>query len=182
MGRSKPKGPVPVPLSRKEISELKRLHSLGLGRNAIARQLGRSLRAVSVHSERLGLTYDRTATAAATEAKMQDARARRAAIVQRLYARTERLLDHLDAADDGHFKFTTSTVNGIETESLDHVPGQEEKALSGAITQYMNQAVRLEQLDGDPGVEVARSMLGSLADGLNKLAGLDGGGDDSEEG
>ncbi|AQS72348.1 helix-turn-helix domain containing protein [Streptomyces pactum] len=171
-----------MPFNDEEIEELKRLHTEGLGRNAIAREMGRSLRGVSVHAERLGLTFDRTMTAVATQAKVTDAKARRAAIVQRLYARTERLLDQLEGADDGRFKFTTSTVNGIETESLDHVPGQEEKALSGAITQYMNQAVKLEQLDGDPGVEAARSMLGSLAEGLNKLAGLDGGGDDSEEG
>ena len=62
------------------------------------------------------------------------------------------------------------------------MPGQEEKALAGAITQYLNQAVKLEQLDGDPGVEAARSMLGSLAEGLNRLAGLDTGEDDREEG
>ncbi|MYR45075.1 helix-turn-helix domain-containing protein [Streptomyces sp. SID5910] len=171
-----------MPFTDEEITELKRLHAEGLGRNAIAREMGRSLRGVSVHAERLGLTFDRTMTALATQAKVTDAKARRAAIVQRLYARTERLLDQLDDADNGGFKFTTSTVNGIETESLDHVPGQEEKALAGAITQYMNQAVKLEQLDGDPGVEAARSMLGSLAEGLTKLAGLDGGGDDSGEG
>ncbi|MEU0018037.1 helix-turn-helix domain-containing protein [Streptomyces rochei] len=177
-----PKRQAPIPFSDEEIEELRRLHAEGLGRNAIAREMGRSLRGVSVHAERLGLTFDRTMTAVATQAKVTDAKARRAAIVQRLYTRTEHLLDQLEGAERGSFPFTTSTVNGIETERLDHVPGQEEKALSGAITQYLNQAVKLEQLDGDPGVEAARSMLGTLAEGLNKLAGLDGGGDDSEEG
>jgi hypothetical protein len=176
------KGRPPIPFSDEEIEELKRLHAEGLGRNAIAREMGRSLRGVSVHAERLGLTFDRTATAVATEAKKTDAKARRAAIIDRAYARVEKLLDRLDEADEGRFKFTASTVNGIDTVSLDHVPGQEEKALSGAITQYLTQAVKLEQLDGDPGVEAARSMLGSLAEGLNKLAGLDGGEDDSGEG
>lgn len=170
------------PFEEEEFLELRRLHAEGKGRNEIATLMKRSPRTVSVYAEQLGLAFDRTATAVATEAKKVDAKARRAQIVQRLYGRTERLLDQLEGADRGGFKFTTSTVNGIETESLDHVPGQEEKALSGAITQYMNQAVRLEQLDGDPGVEAARSMLGSLAEGLNKLASLDGGGDDSEEG
>ncbi|MEU9557991.1 helix-turn-helix domain-containing protein [Streptomyces fumanus] len=165
-----------------ERAEIIRLARAGTGRNEIARRTKRSLRTVSRICEHEGITFDRTATAVATEAKKVDAKARRAAIAQRLYARTERLLDQLEAAESGGFKFTTSTVNGIETESLDHVPGQEEKALSGAIAQYMNQAVRLEQLDGDPGVEAARSMLGSLAEGITKLAGLDGGGDDSEEG
>lgn len=170
------------PFEEEEFHELRRLHADGKGRNEIATLMQRSPRTISTYAEQLGLAFDRTATAVATEAKKVDAKARRARIVQRLYSRTERLLDQLEGADHHGFKFTTSTVNGIETESLDHVPGQEEKALSGAITQYMNQAVRLEQIDGDPGVEAARSMLGSLAEGLNKLASLDGGGDDNEEG
>jgi hypothetical protein len=169
-------------LTDEDRREIIRLHGEGKGRNEIARISGRSLRTVSRICEDAGLTFDRTATAVATEAKKMDAKARRAAIVQRLYARTERLLAQLDAAEDGQFPFTTSTVNGIETKRLDHVPGQEEKALAGAITQYMNQAVRLEQLDGDPGVEAARSMLGALAEGLNQLAGRDAGKEDAEEG
>jgi hypothetical protein len=176
------KGKPTIPFSDEEIEELKRLHAEGLGRNAIARELGRSLRGVSIHADRLGLTFDRTATAVATQAAMVDAKARRAAITQRLYARTERLLDQLESADHGAFKFTTSTVNGIDTVTLDHVPGQEEKALAGAITQYMNQAVKLEQLDGDPGLDAARSMLGTLAEGLNRMASLDAGEDDGGEG
>ncbi|WP_234342273.1 helix-turn-helix domain-containing protein [Streptomyces leeuwenhoekii] len=170
------------PVTDEDRQRVRELHAKGLGRNEIARQTGRSQRTVSLIAEDLGLTFDRTATAVATQAKVADAKARRAAIVQRLYARTERLLDQLDAADRGGFKFTTSTVHGIETERLDHVPGQEEKALAGAITQYMNQAVRLEQLDGDPGVDAARSMLGALAEGITKLARLDAGEDDSGEG
>ncbi|WP_108990434.1 helix-turn-helix domain containing protein [Streptomyces coelicoflavus] len=170
------------PVTEAELQQIRELHAQGKGRNEISRIVGRSLRTISVHAEQLGLTFDRTATAVATEARKVDAKARRTAIIERAYSRVEKLLDHLDAAERGQFKFTTGTVNGIETQSLDHVPGQEEKALAGAITQYLNQAVKLEQLDGDPGVDAARSMLGSLAEGLNKLAGLDGGGDDSGEG
>lgn len=170
------------PFEEEEFLELRRLHAEGKGRNEIATLMQRSPRTISVYAKQLQLNFDRTATAVATEARKVDARARRAAIIERAYGRVEKLLDHLDAAERGGFPFTTSTVNGIETERLDHVPGQEEKALAGAITQYLNQAVKLEQLDGDPGVEAARSMLGTLAEGLNKLAGLDGGRDDSEEG
>jgi len=168
--------------SDEERETLRRLHAEGKGRNEIATLMQRSPRTISVYAAEMDLTFDRTATAVATEARKTDAKARRAAIVDRAYARVEKLLDRLDAAEHGGFQFTASTVNGIETEHLDHVPGQEEKALAGAITQYLNQAVKLEQLDGDPGVEAARSMLGSLAEGLNRLAGLDTGEDDREEG
>lgn len=166
-----------------ERAEIIRLARAGTGRNEIARLTKRSLRTVSLICEEENISFDRTATAVATEAKKVDAKARRAAIVQRLYARVEDNLARLETAGQGDFKYTTSTGQGIDTVTLDHVPGQEEKAYAAAISQYLNQAARLEQLDGDPGVDAARSMLGTLAEGLNKLAGLDdGGGDDSGEG
>jgi hypothetical protein len=171
-----------TPITDEDRAEIIRLHGEGKGRNEIARLSGRSLRTVSRICEDAGLTFDRTATAVATEARKTDAKARRAAIIDRAYARVEKLLDRLDTADRGQFAFTASSVNGIETVHLDHVPGQEEKAISGAIGTYLAQAAKLEAIDGDPGVEAARSMLGSLAEGLNRLAGLDGEGDDGGEG
>jgi hypothetical protein len=171
-----------TPITDEDRKEIIRLHGEGKGRNEIARLSGRSLRTVSRICEDAGLTFDRTATAVATEARKTDAKARRAAIIDRAYARVEKLLDRLDTADNGQFAFTASSVNGIETVHLDHVPGQEEKAISGAIGTYLAQAAKLEAIDGDPGVDAARSMLGSLAEGLNRLAGLDGGGDDGGEG
>lgn len=171
-----------TPITDEDRKEIIRLHGEGKGRNEIARLTQRSLRTVSLICEEAGLTFDRTATAVATEARKTDAKARRTAILERIYARVERILDQLDDADNGLFPFTTSSINGIETVLLDHVPGQEEKALATAINQYLTQAAKLEALDGDPNVEAARSMLGSLAEGLNKLAGLDGGGDDRGEG
>ncbi|MFF5670274.1 helix-turn-helix domain-containing protein [Streptomyces hygroscopicus] len=174
----------PRPVTEEDYKAVRKLAAKGKGRNEIAREIGRSSRTVSEIAAKLDppITFDRTATAVATEARKIDAKARRAAIIERTYARIEKLHDRLDAADSGNYKFTTNTVNGIETQRLDHVPAQDEKALAGAITQYLGQAVKLEQLDGDPGVEAARSMLSTLAEGLNKLAGLDAGEDDSGEG
>ena len=177
-----PKHSKGTPLSPEERAEIVRLAREGKGRNEIARLTKRSLRTVSLLCADAGITFDRTATAVATEARKTDARARRTAILERIYARVERILDQLDDADNGLFPFTASSINGIETVRLDHVPGQEEKALATALSQYLTQAAKLEALDGDPNVEAARSMLGSLAEGLNKLAGLDGGGDDRGEG
>lgn len=172
----------PRPVTDAERERVREMHTAGKGRNEIAETLGRSAGTITNLAREMDLSFDRSATAAATEAKKIDAKARRIAIIERTYARIERLHNRLDTADAGAFKFTTSTVNGIETKALDHVPGQEEKAFAGAITQYLNQVARLEAVDGDPGVDAARSMLGSLAEGLNRLAGLDGGGDDSGEG
>lgn len=154
------------PVTDAERAEIRRLHAEGVGRNEIARRIGRGLRTISVQAAKMGLDFDRTATAVATQAKVTDSKARRAAIVERLYSRTERLLDQLDAADDGQFKFTTGTGQGIDTVTLDHVPGQEEKALAGAITQYTNQAVKLEAIDAGSGHDEDRGILAGIAKAL----------------
>lgn len=154
------------PVTDEERAEIRRLHAEGVGRNEIARRIGRGPRTVSEFCEKEGLSFDRTATAVATQAKVIDAKARRTAIIQRLYARVEATLDRLDKAADGGFKYTTSTGQGIDTISLDHVPGQEEKAFAAAIGQYLNQATRLEALDTNNGVDEGISLLGQLATGL----------------
>lgn len=155
------------PVTDKDRERLRQLHAQGLGRNAIAREMKRSPRTISVLAEELGLTFDRTATAVATQARVIDAKARRAIIIERLYARVEATLDRLDKAVEGGFKYTTSTGQGIDTVTLDHVPGQEEKAFAGAIGQYLSQATRLEALDTGNGIDDAKSMIGALAAGLN---------------
>ncbi|MFD6415990.1 helix-turn-helix domain-containing protein [Streptomyces sp. NPDC060194] len=164
------------PVTDHDRDEIRRLHAEGHGRNEIARRLKRSPRTISeiAAAENPPLEFDRTATAVATAARVVDAKARRTAIMHRTYARVEKLLDRLEADEDAGYKFTATTVNGIETKNLDHVPGQEEKALAASISSYLTQATRLEALDGDPAVDNARSVLGTLAEGLARLAGQPG--------
>lgn len=157
------------PFTEAEFQELRRLHAEGKRRNEIATLMRRSPRTISVYAEQLGLSFDRTATAMATQAKVIDAKARKAEIILRTYARIEKLHDRLDATEGDGYKFTTTTVHGIETEALDHVPAQEEKHMAGALTQYLGQVLKLEALDGDPGLDAARSMLGALAEGVQKI-------------
>ncbi|MBP5883164.1 helix-turn-helix domain-containing protein [Streptomyces scabiei] len=154
------------PVTDEEHAEIRRLHAQGVGRNEIARRIGRGPRTVSEYCKREGLSFDRTATAAATEAKKIDAKARRAALIDRAYTRAERIFDRLEADVVDGYKFTSTTVNGIETERLDHVPAPEERSLATAVGQYLTQAAKLEALDSDGGVEDAESMLGKLMVGL----------------
>lgn len=60
-----------------------RLQSDGATLTAAARQMERSKATVSRHAARLGLSWDRTQTSAATVAKVKDAAARRADAVRR---------------------------------------------------------------------------------------------------
>ncbi|GMA31590.1 hypothetical protein [Litorihabitans aurantiacus] len=71
------------------------LHDDGATLTAAARQMGRGKATVSKHAARLGLTWDRTATAAATEAKVLDAKGRRAQLQLDLLADAERLREQL---------------------------------------------------------------------------------------
>lgn len=78
------------PLSDAEIAEIRRLHGEGSSANGIARQLGRAPSTVTRACERLGLSFDRSQTAAAVAAHQVDFAARRA-VIQRRY---------LDIADE----------------------------------------------------------------------------------
>jgi hypothetical protein len=154
-----------IPLPRNLITDADRdrvreLHAEGKTRNNIARAIGRSPSTVTGIARSLGLSFDRTATAAATHARQIDNRARRTEIVGRLYDRAEQILGRLEAK---RYTFTATTVNGIETKTLDHVPAPDEKALASAMSTHLGAAARLEQVDADKGSEGAKSMLGGLA-------------------
>lgn len=161
----KPRRPM-RPVTDETRQQVRQLHAEGLGRNEIARRLDRSPRTISVLCEEMGLLFDRTATAVATEARKVDAKARRLGLIERAYARAEKLFARLEAAEDAGFEYTATSGAGIQTVRLDHVPGIEEKALAGSISQYLSTAARLEAVDADTGIEAAQSMLGSLAAGL----------------
>ncbi|SDD86385.1 helix-turn-helix domain-containing protein [Actinokineospora iranica] len=141
-------------------ARVRELHAEGKTRNDIARAINRSPSTVTGIARSLGLSFDRSATAAATTARQIDNRARRAEIVGRLYGRAEHLLARLEAPA---YTFTATTINGIESTSLDHVPAPDEKALASALSTHLSAAGRLEAVDADKGSESAKSMLGGLA-------------------
>lgn len=97
-----------------------RLAADGLGRNAVARTLGVSRRAVDEAARAAGITWDRTATAQATAARLADVRADLADT----FATTadlagDRLIDELgrDDLDAGTLR-ALATVAGISTDKL----------------------------------------------------------------
>lgn len=139
---------------------VRELHAEGKSRNDIARAIRRSASTVTGIARELGLSFDRSATAAATQARQIDNRARRTEIVGRLYGRAEHLLVRLEAPV---YTFTATTINGIESKTLDHVPAPDEKALATALSTHLSAAGRLEQVDADKGSDGAKSMLGGLA-------------------
>ncbi|MEU5974385.1 helix-turn-helix domain-containing protein [Streptomyces sp. NPDC047315] len=155
------------PVTDNDRRSIRELHAQGLGRNEISREIGRSSRTVSVLAEEMGLTFDRTATAVATEARKTDAKARRAAIVASLY----------DVAEDDLAYLRQGTAYGLVEVSAgravdyttERLPAQDRKALVQSVGSAMTAASRLEALDTGNGVHEATSVIGQLRDGLNVL-------------
>lgn len=79
------------PLTDDELTQIRRLHAAGTTRNDIARILERSGSTISKAAAKLGLSFDREQVKAATEARVADARARRAELMSTLLDDAERL-------------------------------------------------------------------------------------------
>lgn len=151
------------PVTDKDRKKLKELHAAGKGRNQIARELKRSPRTISVLAEELGLTFDRTMTAVATQARVIDSKARRAAIIAGLYDVAE---DDLTYLKDDTFELVEVSMGAPVRYETNRLPAQDRKALITGISTATTAAARLEALDTNNGVDDAKSMLGQLAAGL----------------
>ncbi|MGW5434104.1 hypothetical protein ACWET9_44340 [Streptomyces sp. NPDC004059] len=68
---------MPRTFSAEEEQRLRQLHADGVNRNEIARQLEWSVATITTHANRLGLSLDREATRAATDARQIDLKDRR---------------------------------------------------------------------------------------------------------
>ena len=92
----------------------------GLGRNAIARTLGASRRAVDEAAKAAGVTWDRSATAAATAARLADVRAELTdSFATTADLATGRLIEALHADElDPQVLRALGTVSGIATDKL----------------------------------------------------------------
>lgn len=84
--------PVPKPITDDERQRVRDLHATGLGRNDIARELERSGASISKIASELGLSFARgPEVAAATEARVADAKAKRAELMNTLLDDATRL-------------------------------------------------------------------------------------------
>jgi hypothetical protein len=133
---------------RDKVAELVRN---GRGRNEIAREVGISGRTVSIIAQKAGLTFDRTQTIQATEARSADARARRTVLG----------LSMLGDLEDGRLRLAQSTSARdfqLTAQGLD------------ALTRAYVNLLKLEP--DDNGMEVARGMVNGILAAIN--ASVDG--------
>lgn len=155
-----------------ELDAIKAGHAAGKSLREIAAELGRSASATGKHARAMGLGWDASRTAAATEAKQASNRERRAALVGRLYGRAERIMDRLEA---DHYKVVGMDKDGYARTNrvdADAIPAHDERALSGIVVNLLAGAARLEAVDAThAGAAEARGIIGALQDGLQAAYG-----------
>lgn len=143
------------------------LFDAGKSCNAIAKELGVSVSTISGWAKREGLSFDQGMTETAVNVLRTSRAARRAAIIDRLYDRTEAILDRLEAEEFD--TLGTAEYGATREMTLKFVPTGDERALASSLNTYLERAARLELVDDGDGVAEADSMLGRLA----KRFGLD---------
>lgn len=111
-------GRTPARANPEEVAQLARE---GMGRNACARHLGVSRRAVDTAAQAAGVSWVRSSTEAATRARMADVRASLADDFSQIAdGAAERLLDALDRDElDPHILRALVSVAGTATDKLD---------------------------------------------------------------
>lgn len=145
------------------------LYRAGWTRNAIAREVGRSPATVSKVCKAAGVHFDRNATAQAVAARSIDLKARRQAILHRIYARIEKNLDRLEAEG---YTYSLVMPGGVEsaayvaTQTDEDPPSADERNHMAVVTGYLQAATKLEAVDSDGGATDASSMLSRLYDSL----------------
>lgn len=152
------------PITDEERHRVRELHAAGLNRNAIAKELGRSGSTISKIAERLGLSFDRTAVKAATEARVADAKARRAQLMNELLDDAERLRSQLFAPTTIHsFGGKDHTYN---SRSVDQPLFKDQRDIMQATNTAITASLRLDLHDTDnQGLAAVDAWLRDIAGG-----------------
>lgn len=139
------------------------LHGEGVSRNAIAREVGRSVGSVTNVVTGAGRTFERSEeTVQATRAAQQDNAAKRAALETRLLDKANDLLDDLDRP---HVVFNFGgKENTYEEHTFDRPDVAAKSALVRTAGVAIDKAIKLAGVDAaTTGAAEGKSMLGDLA-------------------
>lgn len=152
------------PLTERELARIRQLHGEGKTRNDIARELKRSASTITKACGKLGLSFDRSATKAATEAKVADAKARRAEIMNGLLDDVQRLREQL-FAPAVIFSFGGKD-NSYNSKKVDEPPARDKRDLMGSISLALNASMRLDEHDRGSEADEAKSVVDNLFEAL----------------
>ncbi|MFF5972228.1 helix-turn-helix domain-containing protein [Streptomyces sp. NPDC012769] len=129
------------PVTDEERTRIRELHAQGLGRNAIARELGRGTRTISVEAAAMNLVFDRAATEAATAARKADLAEKRAILADALADDALRLTEQLWQPT---FVYSFGGKDNVyEEHRVPEPPPADKRALMAAATAAAAQSLRL---------------------------------------
>ncbi|XVU25795.1 helix-turn-helix domain-containing protein [Actinoplanes sp. CA-054009] len=153
------------PVTEDDHRRVRELHAQGKSRNAIAKELGRSGRTISRIAAELKLDFERTeATRAATTAKVEDGRARRAQLQLDALDAAGRLMGQMfDKTKVYAFGGKENEYNEVEH---DEPPFRDKRDIATAIKALADTALKLAEYDKATGHEDEKSMLTDLREAL----------------
>jgi hypothetical protein len=162
------------PITDEDLAEIRRLHAEGLGRNEIARRLGRNGRVISNHCAAMGLTFDLTGIETATAHRNAQVALRRAELEEQRLILAEALTgDALRLSAQVWEPTTLHSFGGKDHtyayKDLDEPLAADKRALMAAATAAAGQSLRLVPPTNDAGVEQGVSMVGQLLSGLTAI-------------
>jgi Helix-turn-helix domain len=135
------------PVTDAERERIRQLHARGLTCGQIAAELGRNKSTITRQCRALGLSFDRSQVKAATEAKVADAKSRRAEAVRVLMDDFHRIRERAWSA----YEVVMSSGTGVETVLLDRPPAQDTRAFYTAMSICIKDQVAIERHDADEG-------------------------------
>lgn len=152
------------PLTKRELDRIRAMHGEGKTRNDIAKALGRSASTITAACNKMGLSFDRSKTKAATEAKVADARAKRAQLMNDLLDDAERLRQQLFAPTViWSFGGKDNTFN---SKKVPLPPVKDQRDIVNAVSTTITASLRLDEHDKGSDVDDSKSMLRGLAEKL----------------
>ncbi|MFF2852678.1 hypothetical protein ACFVT5_41255 [Streptomyces sp. NPDC058001] len=167
-------------MSQDRWDELRELHAQGKGRNAISREMGITNSVVSRTAAHLGLEFDRSKIAAATEARLADLAERRSLLAEDLIDDAEKLRAQMWEPT------TVYAFGGKDNEYNEHVfdeaPAADKRALMGTAGMAIDRSLKLAPAEESSGLDAAKSMLSGLGEALSALARAEGERDAHAEG
>lgn len=142
-------------------AEMERLHGLGLSCNEIGRRMDRNPSVISLKAKAGGLDFDASELQVANAARSARAKALRQQIELEALEQSLQLL--LDRKSKRRKRIMRADRGAEAVVEIDFLPSDDDRNLASMFNALTNQAMRLGALDGDSGVEQAKSMLGKLA-------------------
>lgn len=156
------------PITDAELEAIRLHHAAGLSLSGTAKLIGRAVSSTRLASVRLGLSWERSKTAAATAAAQTDMAAQRAQLAADLLQDAKRLREQMWQPA---VVFAFGGRDGDYSEHrVTEPPAADKRTLMQASQAALTAHLRLVDHDSDGGVAEARSVLDGFMDAVARRA------------